>query len=148
MYQNIYTAIFCKNTKILGLLHGCCFYKTPITWTIYFILSWLMLFIDEVYIAQGAWFMALRIINLDKHLKTGRKIKYQIFGFEISCFDEMKSYQQLDQYIFLDRVSALMQFCRVCRLIFHNFSLKIPRNFECCKICSKISNKFFTRFFG
>ena len=63
-----------------------------------------MLFIDEVYIAQGSWFMALRIMNLDQHLKTGSKIENQIGGLEIDYFDEMTSYEHLDQYIFLVRV--------------------------------------------
>jgi len=61
-----------------------------------------MLFLDEIYIAHGAWFMALRIIKLEKHLKTGTKKRCQILGRQVECGDKLKSYDLLDKYVILD----------------------------------------------
>ena len=103
---------FCPNTKMLQLLNGCCFYKTPVTWTIYFILSWIILIIDECINAYGSWIKALRVILLEEYL-TQRKIPRTIFGREIPhtiCGREVgfcqkverKTYDMLDEFVELD----------------------------------------------
>jgi len=55
-------------------------------------------------IAHRAWVMALRVINLDKHLKTGRKMHRQILGHVISLYpsEEHKTYDMLNEVVALN----------------------------------------------
>ena len=69
-FLSIHKAVFARNNKFLKWMNGCCFYKKPITWISYFTLSWIILILDEVDIANATWIKALHIYNLASHLKT------------------------------------------------------------------------------